>query len=212
MAQNDYNQNSDGYIEKLVTINRVAKVVKGGRQFGFTALTVVGDGNGRVGLGYGKAREVPLAIQKAMEKARRDMKTVVLNDGTLQYPLTGRHGAARVYMQPASDGTGIIAGGAMRAVFEAVGVHNVLAKIIGTNNPINVVRATINGLVSMQSPESVAAKRGKTVAEIKGEYEQQVFESHSRSQHAWATQEPSGLRPWFGIAPNASDRRSDRYT
>ncbi|NND91726.1 MAG: 30S ribosomal protein S5 [Granulosicoccus sp.] len=169
MAQNDYNQNSDGYIEKLVTINRVAKVVKGGRQFGFTALTVVGDGNGRVGLGYGKAREVPLAIQKAMEKARRDMKTVTLNGGTLQYPLTGRHGAARVYMQPASEGTGIIAGGAMRAVFEAVGVHNVLAKIIGTNNPINVVRATINGLSSMQSLETVAAKRGKTVAEIKGE-------------------------------------------
>ena len=169
MAQNDYNQNSDGYIEKLVTINRVAKVVKGGRQFGFTALTVVGDGNGRVGLGYGKAREVPLAIQKAMEKARRDMKTVNLKEGTLQYPLTGRHGAARVYMQPASEGTGIIAGGAMRAVFEAVGVHNVLAKIIGTNNPINVVRATINGLAGMQSPESVAAKRGKTVAEITGE-------------------------------------------
>lgn len=169
MAQNEYNQSSDGYIEKLVTINRVAKVVKGGRQFGFTALTVVGDGNGRVGLGYGKAREVPLAIQKAMEKARRDMKTVVLNDGTLQYPLKGRHGAARVYMQPASEGTGIIAGGAMRAVFEAVGVRNVLAKIIGTNNPINVVRATISGLSSMQSPESVAAKRGKSVAEIKGE-------------------------------------------
>ena len=169
MAQNDYNQSSDGYIEKLVTINRVAKVVKGGRQFGFTALTVVGDGNGRVGLGYGKAREVPLAIQKAMEKARRDMKTVSLNDGTLQYALKGRHGAARVYMQPASEGTGIIAGGAMRAVFEAVGVRNVLAKIIGTNNPINVVRATINGLSSMQSAESVAAKRGKSVAEIKGE-------------------------------------------
>ncbi len=169
MAQNDYNQSSDGYIEKLVTINRVAKVVKGGRQFGFTALTVVGDGNGRVGLGYGKAREVPLAIQKAMEKARRDMKTVSLNDGTLQYALKGRHGAARVYMQPASEGTGIIAGGAMRAVFEAVGVRNVLAKIIGTNNPINVVRATINGLSTMQSPESVAAKRGKTVAEVKGE-------------------------------------------
>lgn len=169
MAQNDYNQSSDGYIEKLVTINRVAKVVKGGRQFGFTALTVVGDGNGRVGIGYGKAREVPLAIQKAMEKARRDMKTVVLNDGTLQYALKGRHGAARVYMQPASEGTGIIAGGAMRAVFEAVGVRNVLAKIIGTNNPINVVRATINGLSSMQSPESVAAKRGKSIAEIKGE-------------------------------------------
>jgi len=170
MAQQDnYNQNSDGYIEKLVTINRVAKVVKGGRQFGFTALTVVGDGNGRVGLGYGKAREVPLAIQKAMEKARRDMKQVTLNDGTLQYPLKGRHGAARVYMQPASEGTGIIAGGAMRAVFEAVGVRNVLAKIIGTNNPINVVRATINGLSTMQNPESVAAKRGKSVAEIKGE-------------------------------------------
>jgi small subunit ribosomal protein S5 len=169
MAQNDYNQSSDGYIEKLVTINRVAKVVKGGRQFGFTALTVVGDGNGRVGLGYGKAREVPLAIQKAMEKARRDMKTVTLNDGTLQYALKGRHGAARVYMQPASEGTGIIAGGAMRAVFEAVGVRNVLAKIIGTNNPINVVRATINGLSGMQSAESVAAKRGKSVAEVKGE-------------------------------------------
>lgn len=169
MAQNDYNQSSDGYIEKLVTINRVAKVVKGGRQFGFTALTVVGDGNGRVGLGYGKAREVPLAIQKAMEKARRDMKTVVLNDGTLQYALKGRHGAARVYMQPASEGTGIIAGGAMRAVFEAVGVRNVLAKIIGTNNPINVVRATIQGLSTMQSAESVAAKRGKTIAEVKGE-------------------------------------------
>ena len=169
MAQNDYNQSSDGFIEKLVTINRVAKVVKGGRQFGFTALTVVGDGNGRVGLGYGKAREVPLAIQKAMEKARRNMTTVSLNDGTLQYPLKGRHGAARVYMQPASEGTGIIAGGAMRAVFEAVGVRNVLAKIIGTNNPINVVRATIEGLNSMQSPETVAAKRGKTVAEVKGE-------------------------------------------
>ncbi len=167
MAQNDYNQSSDGYIEKLVTINRVAKVVKGGRQFGFTALTVVGDGNGRVGLGYGKAREVPLAIQKAMEKARRDMRTVNLDDGTLQYALTGRHGAARVYMQPASEGTGIIAGGAMRAVFEAVGVRNVLAKIIGTNNPINVVRATINGLSGMHSPEAIAAKRGKTVAEIR---------------------------------------------
>jgi len=166
---NDYNQSSDGYIEKLVSINRVAKVVKGGRQFGFTALTVVGDGNGRVGIGYGKAREVPLAIQKAMEKARRDMKTVSLDDGTLQYATKGRHGAARVYMQPASEGTGIIAGGAMRAVFEAVGVRNVLAKIIGTNNPINVVRATINGLSGMQSPESVAAKRGKSVAEIKGE-------------------------------------------
>lgn len=167
MASNDFNSGNDGYIEKLVAINRVAKVVKGGRQFGFTALTVVGDGEGRVGLGYGKAREVPLAIQKAMEKARRDMQTVVLKDGTLQYALTGRHGAARVYMQPASEGTGIIAGGAMRAVFEAVGVRNVLAKIIGTNNPINVVRATINGLTTMQNAESVAAKRGKNPEEIR---------------------------------------------
>ena len=166
MANGDFN-NSDGYIEKLVAINRVAKVVKGGRQFGFTALTVVGDGQGKVGIGYGKAREVPLAIQKAMEKARRDMQTITLQDGTLQYPLKGRHGAARVYMQPASEGTGIIAGGAMRAVYEAVGVRNVLAKIIGTNNPINVVRATINGLAEMQNPESVAAKRGKSVEEIR---------------------------------------------
>ena len=166
MANGDFN-NNDGYIEKLVAINRVAKVVKGGRQFGFTALTVVGDGQGKVGVGYGKAREVPLAIQKAMEKARRDMQTIVLQDGTLQYPLKGRHGAARVYMQPASEGTGIIAGGAMRAVFEAVGVRNVLAKIIGTNNPINVVRATINGLATMQNVDSVAAKRGKSVEEIR---------------------------------------------
>src|SRR6056297_1927246 len=117
-------QSADGYLEKLVAINRVAKVVKGGRQFGFTALTVVGDGQGKVGFGYGKAREVPQAIQKAMEKARRDMKDVPLNGSTLQYATVGRHGAARVYMQPASEGTGIIAGGAMRSVFEVLGVHD----------------------------------------------------------------------------------------
>lgn len=166
MAANDSNQAADGLIEKLVAVNRVAKVIKGGRQFGFTALTVVGDGEGRVGFGYGKAREVPVAIQKAMEKARKNMVRVSLNDGTLQYALNGRHGAAKVYMQPASEGTGIIAGGPMRAVFEAVGVRNVLAKINGSNNPINVVRATIEGLVHMQSPESVAAKRGKSVEDI----------------------------------------------
>ena len=160
--------NSDGLIEKLVTINRVAKVVKGGRQFGFAALTVVGDGNGRVGFGRGKAREVPIAVQKAMDDARKNMKTVTLNAGTLQYPLVGEHGAAKVVMLPASEGTGIIAGGAMRAVFEAVGVHNVLAKCIGTNNPINVVRATFEGLTSMATPESVAAKRGKSVKDIVG--------------------------------------------
>ncbi len=168
MSSVDSKSNSDGFIEKLVAINRVAKVVKGGRQFGFTALTVVGDGNGKIGFGYGKAREVPLAIQKAMDKARKNMQTVSLNEGTLQYPLKGRHGAARVYMQPASEGTGIIAGGAMRAVFEVVGVRNVLAKIIGTNNPINVVRATVNGLTGMQSPDTVAAKRGKSAEEIRG--------------------------------------------
>ena len=128
--------------EKLVAVNRVAKVVKGGRQFRFAALTVVGDGNGRVGLGLGKSREVPLAIQKAMEDARRNMVSVPLNDGTLHYPVVAEFGAAKVYMQPASEGTGIIAGGPMRAVFEVVGVHNVLAKSIGSTNPINVIRAT----------------------------------------------------------------------
>ena len=152
--------------EKLVAVNRVAKVVKGGRIFGFAALTVVGDGNGRVGIGRGKSREVPLAIQKAMEDARRNMVSVALNEGTLHYPITAEFGAAKVYMQPASEGTGIIAGGPMSAVFEVVGVHNVLAKSIGSTNPINVVRATIKGLQSMSSPESIAAKRGKSVEEV----------------------------------------------
>jgi small subunit ribosomal protein S5 len=167
MAQNDQRQAAaDGFVEKLVGIRRVAKVVKGGRVFGFSALTVVGDGKGRVGFGQGKAREVPVAIQKAMDEARKNMKTVVLNGDTLQHPLTARHGAAKVFMQPASEGTGVIAGGAMRAVFDAVGVHNVLAKSIGSTNPLNVVRATINGLTEMSNPEAIAAKRGKTVAEI----------------------------------------------
>ncbi|HMQ12106.1 MAG TPA: 30S ribosomal protein S5 [Candidatus Competibacter phosphatis] len=168
MATNvESTQNSDGLQEKLITVNRVAKVVKGGRQFGFTALTVVGDGNGRVGLGYGKAREVPMAIQKAMDKARKNMRSVPLNGVTLQYPITAEHGAARVFMQPASEGTGIIAGGAMRAVFDVVGVKDVLAKCIGSRNPINVVRATIRGLSTMKSPDYQAAKRGKNVDEIR---------------------------------------------
>lgn len=166
MARVESQVQGDGLLEKLVTVNRVAKVVKGGRQFGFTALTVVGDGEGRVGYGYGKAREVPAAIQKAMEQARKNMISVNLKHGTLQYPLNARHGAAKVYMQPASEGTGIIAGGAMRAVFEVVGVHNVLAKCIGSSNPMNVLRATIRGLEQMRSPEEVAARRGKTVKEI----------------------------------------------
>jgi len=159
---------SDDLLEKLVAVNRVAKVVKGGRQFGFTALTVVGDGKGRVGFGYGKAREVPAAIQKAMQAARRNLKNVALNQETLHYPQHGRHGATRVYMQPASDGTGIIAGGAMRAVFECAGVRNVLAKSYGSRNPINVVRATMDGLLAIRSPEAMAAKRGKSVAELTG--------------------------------------------
>jgi small subunit ribosomal protein S5 len=159
--------NTEELQEKLVAVNRVAKVVKGGRQFGFTALTVVGDGNGRVGYGYGKARELPLAIQKAMQAARKNLRSVSLNKDTLQYALTGRHGATRVYMQPASEGTGVIAGGAMRAVFECAGVRNVLAKSYGSRNPINVVRATFEALVGMRSPRRIAAKRGKSVEEIR---------------------------------------------
>lgn len=168
MASFNPKAEGDELLEKLISVNRVAKVVKGGRVFGFGALTVVGDGKGRVGYGTGKAREVPVAIQKAMESARKNMIDVRLKGTTLQYPMIGRHGAAHVYMQPASDGTGIIAGGAMRAVFEVVGVQNVLAKCIGTNNPINVVQATINGLSRMVDAELVAAKRGKTVEEILG--------------------------------------------
>ncbi|TNF99099.1 MAG: 30S ribosomal protein S5, partial [Gammaproteobacteria bacterium] len=142
MANQETQQQGDDLQEKLVAVNRVAKVVKGGRQFGFTALTVVGDGEGKVGFGYGKAKEVPAAIQKAMEKARKNMVSISLNKGTLFYPVRSRHGGSTVFMQPASDGTGIIAGGAMRAVLEVVGVHNVLAKSYGSRNPVNVVRAT----------------------------------------------------------------------
>ncbi|HRX71899.1 MAG: 30S ribosomal protein S5 [Gammaproteobacteria bacterium] len=168
MASNvEGSQSTDGLQEKLIAVNRVAKVVKGGRQFGFTALTVVGDGNGRVGLGYGKAREVPMAIQKAMDKARKNMRRVALNGTTLQYAVNAEHGAAHVFMQPASEGTGIIAGGAMRAVFEVVGIKDVLSKCIGSRNPINVVRATIRGLSAMQSPDYLATKRGKSIDEIR---------------------------------------------
>ncbi len=168
MANVDTGTSGDGLQEKLIAVNRVAKVVKGGRQFGFSALTVVGDGNGRVGFGYGKAREVPSAIQKAMESARKSMLQVELNGGTLQHPISARHGASKVYMQPASEGTGIIAGGAMRAVLEVLGVRDVLAKSFGSRNPINVVRATLLGLQSMASPEAIAAKRGKRIEDIAG--------------------------------------------
>jgi len=154
--------------EKLISVRRVAKVVKGGRQFGFAALTVVGDGAGRVGIGSGKAREVPAAVSKAMESARRNLQKVDLNGPTLHHAITGRHGAARVLMKPASVGTGIIAGGAMRAVFEVAGVHDVLAKCIGSRNPVNVVRATVNALRAIRSPDHIAAKRGKKPEEIRG--------------------------------------------
>jgi len=163
MAKVDPNE---GLQEKLVQVNRVAKVVKGGRLFGFTALTVVGDGNGKVGYGRGKAREVPAAIQKALEAARRNMIQVELNENTLQHAIRARHGASKVFMQPASEGTGVIAGGSMRAVLEVAGVQNVLAKCYGSTNPINVVQATYKGLRDMSSPEYVAAKRGKSVDEV----------------------------------------------
>jgi small subunit ribosomal protein S5 len=158
----------DGLREKMIAVNRVTKVVKGGRIMAFAALTVVGDGDGRVGMGKGKAREVPVSVQKAMDEARRKLVKISLKNGTLQHAVVGRHGSARVYMQPASDGTGIIAGGPMRAVFEVLGVTNVLAKIVGSTNPYNVVRATLNGLQAMNSPADIAAKRGKTVEEVTG--------------------------------------------
>jgi small subunit ribosomal protein S5 len=168
MARMDKQQPADEFLEKLVSVNRTAKVVKGGRQFGFTALTVVGDGGGRVGFGFGKAREVPVAISKAMAMARRNMVNVALRADTLHYAIRGAHGATRVLMQPASEGTGVIAGGGMRAVLECAGVRNVLAKSYGSRNPINVVRATINALGKVRSPEEIAAKRGKTLEEITG--------------------------------------------
>lgn len=168
MTSFDNQTKSDGLQEKLVHVRRTAKVVKGGRIFGFSALVVIGDGKGKVGCGLGKAREVPIAIKKAMEAGRRDMKRVQLNGATLQHPIIGRHGATKVIMMPASEGTGLIAGGAMRAVCEVMGVHDILAKIVGSRNPLNVVKATINGILDMVSPESVAAKRGKKLKDIVG--------------------------------------------
>jgi len=169
MAQDNRNQDqTDGLREKMINVNRVTKVVKGGRIMSFAALAVVGDGDGAVGMGKGKAREVPLAVQKAMEEAKRGMVKVELNNGTLHHSVIGRHGAAKVLIQPASEGTGIIAGGAMRAIFEVMGITDVTAKCIGSANAYNVVRATLNGLASTNSPASIAAKRGKTVEEIRG--------------------------------------------
>ena len=156
----------DGLREKMIAVNRVTKVVKGGRILGFAALTVVGDGDGRVGMGKGKSKEVPAAVQKAMEEARRQMVKVSLKDGTIHHNVTGHHGAAVVMMAPAPRGTGIIAGGPMRAVFEVLGITDIVAKSHGTSNPYNMVRATLDALNKGTTPAEVAAKRGKSVEDI----------------------------------------------
>ncbi len=158
----------DGLKEKMIAVNRVTKVVKGGRILGFAALVVVGDGDGRIGMGKGKAREVPVAVQKAMDEARRKMFKASLKGGTLHHVVHGQHGAAKVFLAPAPDGTGIIAGGPMRAIFEVMGVSNIVAKSHGSSNPYNMVRATLNALGKMSTPSEIAAKRGKSVEEIFG--------------------------------------------
>lgn len=158
--------NDDGLREKMIAVNRVTKVVKGGRILGFAALTVVGDGDGRVGMGKGKSKEVPAAVQKAMEEARRNLKKVSLKNGTIHHNVSGHHGAAFVIMAPAPKGTGIIAGGPMRAVFEVMGVTDIVAKSHGSSNPYNMVRATLDALTKSTTPSEVAAKRGKSVEDI----------------------------------------------
>lgn len=180
-------QTTDGIFEKLVNVNRVSKVTKGGRTFGFSALVVVGDGKGKVGFAVAKAAEVPNAIKKAMSKARRKMVRVELNNATLQHPVRARHGATRVVMLPASDGTGVIAGSAMRAVFEVIGVENVLSKVIGSSNPVNVVRATIEGLADMVTPEEMAAKRGMKVKHI-------LSSKFSKNNHVASTPAPEKVK------------------
>lgn len=161
-------ERDDGIREKMIAVNRVTKVVKGGRILGFAALTVVGDGDGRIGMGKGKSREVPVSVQKAMERARRTMEKVPLKSGTIHHAVAGRHGAAKVMLMPAVEGTGVIAGGPMRAIFDVMGIRNIVAKSHGSTNPYNMVRATLNALENLRTPSEIAAKRGKSVEEILG--------------------------------------------
>jgi small subunit ribosomal protein S5 len=167
MSSNVESKSGDGLKEKLVAVNRTAKVVAGGRNFRFTALVVVGDGQGMFGFGLGKAPEVPDAIRKAMEQGRKNMRRIELKGNTIHYEVKGKFGATRVLIKPAAEGTGVIAGGPMRAVFEVIGVENILAKVYGSSNPINVVRATVAALMDAESPEIIAQKRGKNLAAMK---------------------------------------------
>lgn len=172
MAKNPKNavaeEQDDGIREKMIAVNRVTKVVKGGRVLGFAALTVVGDGDGRIGMGKGKSREVPVSVQKAMDQARRAMEKVPLRNGTIFHAVEGHHGASRVMLHPAPEGTGVIAGGPMRAIFDVMGIRNIVAKSHGSSNPYNMVRATLDALSKLRSPSEIAAKRGKTVEELIG--------------------------------------------
>ena len=172
MAKNPKNavaeEQDDGIREKMIAVNRVTKVVKGGRILGFAALTVVGDGDGRIGMGKGKSREVPVSVQKAMDQARRAMEKVPLRNGTIFHAVEGHHGASRVMLHPAPEGTGVIAGGPMRAIFDMMGIRNIVAKSHGSSNPYNMVRATLDALSKLRSPSEIAAKRGKTVEELIG--------------------------------------------
>ena len=169
MAKHEIDDRGDGLIEKMVAVNRVTKVIKGGRIMAFSALTVVGDGDGRIGMGKGKSKEVPVAVQKAMDQARRNMIKVPLNGSTIHHAVVGKHGATKVFMQPAKEGNGVKAGGPMRLVFDAMGIHNISAKVHGSTNPYNIVRATLDGLSKLYTPSDIAAKRGLTVEEILGE-------------------------------------------
>ncbi|POZ61170.1 30S ribosomal protein S5 [Chromobacterium alticapitis] len=168
MAKHEIEDRGDGLVEKMISVNRVTKVVKGGRIMAFSALTVVGDGDGGIGMGKGRSKEVPVAVQKAMEQARHNMMKIKLYNGTVKHTVVGRHGATRVLIQPAKDGTGVKAGGPMRAIFDAMGIHNVSAKIHGSTNPYNVVRATLDGLSKINTPAQIAAKRGLSIEDILG--------------------------------------------